>query len=279
MSGVKVWWVALSIVAIFNVVAWFYSYTVFAQRKADFHPHSYKWRRVILWLSGIYVSGCAFRSVLPRIDLERLCLVDSWLSSMIVGRTVATFAEIAFIIQCAILLREAGTSVGDRLTIMISLVLIPFIIVAESFSWYAVISTHYLGSVLEESLWTLCGILLIASFISLWIRVTGVHRHFLTAMTLFAVGFVVFMVTVDVPMYWTRWQADLAAGAGYLSFKQGVFDTARSCTVSFKWQHWAQEIPWMTLYFTAAVWVSIYLAHTPCFKLVRPQRRLNNTGS
>jgi len=72
-----------------------------------------------------------------------------------------------------------------------------------------------------------------------------------------------FMVSVDVPMYWARWDADLMAGINYLSISQGVLDASRACVVDFSWDIWRQEIPWMTLYFTLAVWVSISLAHVP----------------
>ena len=46
----------------------------------------------MLLLSAAYVFGCAFRSVLPRADVQRICLFDAWLSSVFVGRTVATVA-------------------------------------------------------------------------------------------------------------------------------------------------------------------------------------------
>lgn len=270
-SGVEIWWVSLSLFSVINIGAWIYSTQLFIRRRTAIHPEAYVWRRRIVWLSGIYVLGCAFRSFLPRIDLERVCLVNSWLSSMAVGRSVATIAEICFIAQCAILLREAGKGAGDKLAVMVSLALIPLIVIAEGFSWYAVISTTYFGSVVEESLWTISGALLVASFISLWPRVVGNQRHFLSIMILFGIGFVGFMVTVDVPMYWARWQADSAVGLQYFSFKQGLLDAAKSCIVSFDWKIWREEIPWMTLYFTAAVWVSIYLAHAPNFKIAGSQ--------
>ena len=56
-------------------------------------------------LCGAYVFGCAFRSILPRADVQRIVLFDTWLSSVMVGRTVATVAEICFVIQWAIVLR------------------------------------------------------------------------------------------------------------------------------------------------------------------------------
>ena len=49
---------------------------------------------MLLFCAG-YVFGCAFRSFLPRADVQRICLFDTWLSSVFVGRTVATVAELA----------------------------------------------------------------------------------------------------------------------------------------------------------------------------------------
>ena len=84
-------------------------------------------------------------------------------------------------------------------------------------------------------------------------------------MLVFCLGFIVFMVTVDVPMYWHRYQHDTAAGVVYLPLMQGILDSAKSCAVRFDWSVWQQEAVWMTLYFTIAVWVSILLPHAPNF--------------
>jgi len=55
--------------------------------------------QLMLLLCAAYVFGCAFRSFLPRADVQRICLFDTWLSSVVVGRTVATVAEICFAVQ------------------------------------------------------------------------------------------------------------------------------------------------------------------------------------
>ena len=69
-------------------------------------PEVYASRRLQLLLSAGYVFGCAFRSALPVYDVPRIALFDVWLSSVIVGRSVATFAELCFVAQWALLLRE-----------------------------------------------------------------------------------------------------------------------------------------------------------------------------
>jgi hypothetical protein len=182
---------------------------------------------------------------------------------MMVGRSVATVAELCFIAQGALLLHHAGSNTGIKFVRMVSLLLVPIIVVAECASWYAILSKNYFGHVLENSIWTFSAVLLFASFVSLWPHSDRRQRHFLTAMMVFAISYIAFMTSVDVPMYLSRWNAELMTGMGYLSLTQGILDASQPCVVSFNWNVWQMEIPWMTLYFTVAVWFSISLAHVP----------------
>lgn len=261
---VQNWWIFLCVVAIINIAAWLVSALVLRHHYANFFSSAYhRQRRWMLWLSAAYAGGCAFRSFLPRIDLERICLVQSALSNMMVGRGVATVAELCFIAQCALLLHQAGSSKGNKFVVIVSLLLIPVIVVAEFSSWYAILSTNYLGHVVENSIWTFSAVLLLISLVSLWPHSDRRHRHFLAAMIVFAVGYISFMINIDVPMYWSRWNEDMMAGVKYLTLSQGILDASLPCVVDFSWDIWRQEIPWLTLYFTVAVWVSISLAHAP----------------
>lgn len=262
--AVQIWWISLSVIAVLNIAAWMVSAKLLASSHENFFfAVKHRQRRWMLWLSAVYVAGCAFRSFLPRIDLERVCLVQTGLSNMMVGRSVATVAELCFIAQCALLLHQAGSSKNNRFVVMVSLLLIPIIVVAEISSWYAILSTNYFGHVVENSIWTFSAVLLLVSLYLLWPDSTRPQRHFLVAMMAFAIGYILFMTNVDVPMYWARWNADQLAGVTYLSMTQGIMDASRACNVNFGWDVWRQEIPWMTLYFTVAVWVSISLAHVP----------------
>jgi len=261
-AAVETWWIILSIVAVLNLVAWSVSAVILARRNENFFTAvQHRQQRWMLWLSAAYVAGCAFRSFLPRIDLERVCLVQSELSNMMVGRSVATVAELCFIAQCALLLHQAGSSKNSGFVVLISRLLIPVIVIAECASWYAILSTNYLGHVVENSIWTFSAVWLLVSLFALWPHSTRSQRHFLSAMMVFAAGYILFMINIDVPMYWARWSADQLAGAKYLSLYQGIVDAYQACVVSFSWNVWRQEIPWMTLYFTIAVWVSISLVH------------------
>lgn len=274
--NVESWWYFLSFISVFNITAWVVSLAVFQKNIKIRDSNIYVSRLIMIWCSGIYVAGCAFRSFFPRIDLERICLVDSVLSNMFIGRSVATVAELCFIIQSAILLHEAAKGINDRFSIVVSKTLVPAIILAECFSWYAMLSTNNFGSVIEESIWTVCGILLVICLFILYPHVKNRHKSFLTTMIVFGIGFIAFMIMVDVPMYITRWLADTEANVTYLTLTEGLTDSVRSCAVSFEPENWNQEIPWMTLYFTVAVWVSIALPLAPNYKKVIKKRSRAN---
>ena len=265
MNKVEIWWYALSAISVINIGLWVYSYRLLWRNSNKYLQDVFKGRVISIWLSFVYVSVCAFRSFLPRIDLERISLVEHWLSSVLVGRTITTFAEICFIVQCSLLLREAGKNTNNRFVVVLSIILIPVIIIAEVFSWYATLTTNYLSSVIEESLWAASGFILIVSLVSLWSYADRAKRAFLVSLLLITSGYLVFMVFVDVPMYWNRYLLDTESGKNYLSLWQGLHDISTNYRVSFDLEIWRDEIPWMTLYFTVAVWVSVYLPHAVIF--------------
>ena len=68
------------------------------------------------------------------------------------------------------------------------------------------------------------------------------------------------MCVVDVPMYFVRWQTDLVHGREFLGIFSGLHDVATRWTVTHDFVPWSEEIAWMSLYFSAAVWTSLFLA-------------------
>jgi hypothetical protein len=213
----------------------------------------------LLLLSTAYVIVCAFRSVLPRADVQRICLFDTWLSSILVGRSVATVAELCFAVQWAIVLGEIGRLADSDTAKNASRLIVPLIVLAEGCSWYAVITTSYLGNVLENSLWTATFLLIGIALIRLVPRFHGIVRLALAAIFAGIAGYCVFMVTVDVPMYLVRWQAQEASGHNLLGLFSGLHDVATRWVVTYDITRWRDEIPWMSLYFSVAVWMSLAL--------------------
>ena len=160
-DGVVSWWSLLCAVAALNILAWCMSAVAHKRRRTAIAPEALSARRLQLQLSAVYVFGCAFRSVLPVFDGPRICLFNSWLSSVIVGRSVATCAELCFVAQWALMLRETSRATDSVLGNFASLAVVPLIAVAEACSWYSVLTTSNLGHVAEESIWGLSAALLV----------------------------------------------------------------------------------------------------------------------
>ena len=110
-NPVAVWWAFLLGVSVANIALWLLLHRHFQKRMPIFEAGIFRIELMVL-LCAAYVFGCAFRSILPRADVQRIALFDTWLSSVFVGRSVATIAEVCFVIQWAIVLRQLG-KVGE----------------------------------------------------------------------------------------------------------------------------------------------------------------------
>ena len=127
------WWALLTLVSGVNIAVWFVlCLTLQEPRTGGLGGASIE---LMLVLCAAYVFGCAFRSFLPRADVQRICLFDTWLSSVMVGRSVATVAEVCFVVQWAIVLHQLGTLTGADTTLNAAWMIVPLIVIAECFSW------------------------------------------------------------------------------------------------------------------------------------------------
>ncbi len=261
--GVLAWWSALCAVSIFNIWMWRLSAAALARRSADAEPVTFRFQRRQLLLAAVFVLGCAFRSVLPRADVQRIGLIDSWMSSVLVGRSVATVAELCFAAQWALVANMLAKDADSRLGVVVSWLLVPLILVAEICSWYGVLTTAYIGNAIEESIWAGSALLVVVSFAAMWARCKRTYRPFLAVSMLLGVAYLTFMCTVDIPMYVSRWLTDEANGREYLSLRQGMWDAGSRWIVTHSWDEWHPEMPWMSLYFSVCVWCSLALVHVP----------------
>jgi hypothetical protein len=256
-NPVAIWWCSLTIVSALNIVLW-----------CKLQAHSSKTAirastgllaiEPLMLLAGAYVFGCAFRSILPRADVQRICLFDTWLSSVMVGRSVATVAELCFAAQWALVLHRSAWLGGSPFVMAASLAVVPLIALAEGCSWYAVLTTEQRAHAAENSLWGLAAALIVAGML-----VIGPHGPAALYRPMIAGGsaYVAFIFVYDVPMYWSRWRADQANGRRYLSVAEGLVDVGRRWMVSCRWEDWRSEVAWMSLYFTFGVWSSIWLVY------------------
>ena len=271
MSNVDIWWLGISIIAAINIILWFFSVRYFlrthTKQEISFNNLRY-WQ---IWLSGVYVFVCAYRSFLPRVDVQRYVLYDSWFSNILLGRSFATIAELCFAIQWAIILYQFTKRSDDPISRRMPYYIVGLIVIAENCSWYAVISTNYLGHVFEESIWGICTILIIYSLKHLWPFFIKEYPKILTASLICGLLYFAYLAMIDVPMYYSRWLADEANQVQYLSFIEGIRDLSSRWIVDHSWQHWRIETVWMGLYFSVGVWFSIALINAPGFKVLEKQ--------
>jgi hypothetical protein len=270
-NPVSIWWISLLLISSMNIALW-----LLLSRRLRRTALRVE---ILVLLCAAYVFGCAFRSVLPRADVQRICLFDTWLSSVFVGRSVATIAEICFVVQWAIVLRYLGQSAQSNFARWISSVIVPTIVVAEICSWYAVITTSYLGNAVENSLWALTFLLIGVALFSLLNKFAGFVQFAIGAALVGIIGYVGFMFTVDVPMYFERWQTDLASGKQLLGLFAGLHDAASRWVVTHDIALWSDEIAWMSLYFSFAVWTSLALCAFALIKHRLPQYHAQRASS
>ena len=258
ISRAVAWWhTLLRANAVLNVALWSLAAAAVTREQASIRVDT-DVAHMQLLLSAVYVAGCAYRSFLPVIDIPRLVLVDSRLSSVLVGRSVATVAELCFATQWALVLHRAAVLVGSPFVLAVSLTLVPLIVLAEICSWYAVLTTGQRAHAAENSLWGLAAALAVIGML-----VIEPHRLAALRPATIAGGaaYVAFIFAYDVPMYWSRWRGDQANGHRYLSIADGMVDVSRRWTVSYRWEDWRSEVPWMSLYFTFGVWSSLWLVY------------------
>ena len=252
------WWGLLTFVSGTNIAAWFLLYRQFHDQPTG-GLDSRAGIELMLLLCAAYVFGCAFRSFLPRADVQRICLFNTWLSSIVVGRSVATVAEICFAAQWAIVLYQLGTMTGADTALTIAWLVIPLILIAECFSWYAVLTTNYLGNAIENSIWAVTFLAVGIGLCRLLPDFNGPVQVMLAIAIVGIAGYLVFLVTVDVPMYLSRWRANVADGVTLLRPLEGLRDVSTRWVVTHDLAEWKDEIARMSLYFRVAVWASLAL--------------------
>jgi hypothetical protein len=241
------WLGSLAALAAFNVGLW-----IWIARSAS---PSTRYTGTQLLLSGVYVGVCGFRSLFPRVDVERVCLWDTWLSTILIGRTAAAIAELCFALQCVLFVHRLSDVTGMPQLDSGALAFVPLAILAELVCWYSVLSLNHIGHAIEESLWALLMLILSATFGAAALVAQWPLRVMLI------VGFLVYGIgagltmAFDVRMYLRRWR--LRAASVRLTLATGLRDSHRRRHPTMTWEVWREEAPWMTLYFSVGVWTSL----------------------
>ena len=252
-SSVFPFWAVLTAVSLANVA--YIVRTAASNARADL--------RLPIYLSMLYTVVCAVRATWPRLDTEQQCLFDQPISTPLVGRTLATLAELAFVLflihfaRHVLIAAKAHRRSHDR----VLLAVFAMILVAQVFCWIGVTSKRPLWNAAEESLWALSALLLLVLLGLAQCRLRGdaFLSRWLGAYTLVAVLYVAFMAAYDVPMYVRKAQTDRPSRS-VLSV-QSYVDLNRCETVDWSYDSWKAELPWLSGYFVGGVWLTFSMIH------------------
>jgi hypothetical protein len=249
MNKTFLWWKFLCFTAVINIFAWIAAIWM----RADMQSFSYSQPM----LSGIYVMVCAFRSFYPRIDLERYCLFNTPVSSVVLGRTSATIAEICFSIQSALLIYNLGLLLNSPVIIITSYTIVPIIIIAQVCCWNATLTLNHFWHGIEEFAWVIMVTLAGACFLTGFIMLSGFYKALMFIGLLSCLGSAYIMLFIDIPMYFSRKDEGSRSGAKYLTITEGLSDALTRRVQTSDWEVWKKEALWITPYFTFGVWLSI----------------------
>lgn len=249
MNRTMLWWKFLCATAVINILVWL----VAIWMRSDTQEFSYA--QPIL--SGIYVMVCAFRSFYPRIDLERYCLFDRPISSVVIGRSLATIAEISFTIQCAIVVYEMGLMMHSQSMIYIAYSLVPIIVIAQICCWYAALTLNHFWHGMEEIAWVVMVMLAAACFAAGLVTLDGFYQVLMAVGLISCLGSAYIMAFFDIPMYLSRKEHSSKRGMKYLTVSEGIKDAIKRRVPTNDWEVWKKEAVWITPYFTVGVWLSI----------------------
>src|SRR6266571_1248610 len=162
-------------------------------------------------------------------------------------------------------LHQLGTMTGADTTLNAAWVIVPLILIAECFSWHAVLTTNYLGNAIENSIWAVAFFVVGIGLCRLLPEFDGEVRVVLAITIIGIAGYLAFLMAIDVPMYLSRWRALVADGGKLLRPLEGLRDVSTRWIVTHDLAEWKDEITWMSLYFSAAVWASLALC--VCYSL------------
>ena len=225
----------------------------------------------------IYTFVGALRSFFPKKDVERICMINSVLSYPAFGRTIATIAEIAFSQFIVYVFKGISNYTlkytGQNTSFLHSMVdlLVPMITIAQMFCWSGCLTTNSFFNVIEESIWTISSLIIILFASYLYSNLDVMKQNglsdnkisslktFLTYFIIFTGIYFIFMIKVDVPMYYKRYQEYKLKNHNHLSFYDSFKDMCQCKEVTKDFNIWKHEMPWKTGYFVVGVYSTILI--------------------
>lgn len=251
----------LTIISIVNIIILIYFYVRKKQNEIQ---------KTMYYLSLIYTIVCAIRAIYPRCDSTSICLKDNFISTPFVGRSLATVAEISFgflIVKIVdIILNDSiifSSSTNIENIISFNAITVSLTIISQVFCWIGITTKNPLYNAIEETLWTIFGLSKFLTFIFMNSTLKESDdpklikiKNFYKFGSIFSILYVLFMIIVDVPMYYKRYIN--GNSNDYMTFSDGI-KTLLKCKKSDSYNDWKDEFLWLSLYFSFGVWSTIFI--------------------
>jgi hypothetical protein len=235
-------------------------------------------------MAGVFTFVCAFRSVLPRIDVSRVCWLNTPLNTPLIGRSAAMLAELAWAWQMSLVIRRVAIRLRRQGALTQPVLgkyaragnaVFALAFVAEGCSWTNLITESNFFAVIEQALWSLlffCTGIALFYLQRCWPDSPRSYLVFITIVLCMAIEQSFEAFALYLPRF-IRDEASRraeihshpknASSSFYQSFSSGLHKLSECAVVSQDMSVWASDAPWMVGYFSVAVWTSIWLALAP----------------
>lgn len=242
----KIWWLSLTLISVLNII-------ILSSQYKNTKNLS------IFVMAFIYIIVNAIRAIWPRIDIERICFFDANISTPLVGRFLATIAELCYIGLFIITLKLfISTSKDfDKYSIILNLIFI-VILIAEILSWCGCLTKKQLFNAFEESLWGFSAVVILIISLLTYKEINNKKiKNYLLTISLCLLIYITFMVLVDIPMYIKRDKIEIIDKN--TSLDEQIKDMSKCNTISKDYNTWKEDIPWLSGYFSLGSWSAIIL--------------------
>jgi hypothetical protein len=222
----------------------------------------------VRWCAVVFTCACAYRAVLPRIDVPRICFFDTPASWPLLGRIAATFAELAWTFQFYTVLRAIhgervlSMSSAARRTVRAGQAALALALAAECLSWTNLISGSDLFATLEQGVWSVLFFVLAAAYV-VALRAWAAHPKSYRVLALLLVVMGCEQAWESLGLYLPRYLDEVAAGTPLEPAGAGLARLASCANVTQDMSAWEDDAFWMSGYFSFAVWSSLWLARAP----------------
>jgi hypothetical protein len=250
-----IWWKIMFTISIINIIFIINYYKNYCCN-SEFH-------KKITLFTIIYVFVAAIRAFFPVIHIERICFIKNIISSPFVDRSIATIAEICFILLITSILKNIINNTTKSQNQILILTLLNYsIICAQIFCWLGSLTQNYFFNVMEESTWTICFIIILIILFKLYIFASNnsnAQNNFLKKtlplIIIPLILYLLFMIINDVPLYFKRWKNNKNK---YINIINGINKMLKCRKIDKSYKTWKDDYLWIFGYFSFAVWLSIY---------------------